>query len=260
MNEILECIFSTGEFEGPDGQQIKVRANIPREEGDFLQRIVRSVNPTVSLEVGLAYGVSAMIICDSLQRTPETRHIVIDPFQHRETWGFGAGLNNLKKAGHGDIVEFHNVDSQTALPQLAASGLKIDFAFVDGGHTFDHCLVDFFYIDRMLRVGGVVAFDDTNRPTISKVIRFIVTNRNYSVYAALDPARSRPLSLKRRLLLELARRSARVSGAVEQLFKPQVLEPDASLGISGGRCVALKKEDDDTRGGAGPSDIGHRDF
>jgi len=45
-----------------------------------------------------------------------------------------------------------------------AQGERIDFAFIDGAHTFDHVLVDFFYIDRMLNVGGIVAFDDVGFP------------------------------------------------------------------------------------------------
>ncbi len=258
MNKILERILDAGEFEGPDGQIIKVRANIPREEGDFLSRIVHAANPTVSIEVGLAYGVSAMFICDALQKTPTTRHIVIDPYQQTATWGFGAGLANLKNAGHEGIVEFHASDSQHVLPQLDADGLKVDFAFIDGGHTFDHCLIDFFYIDRMLRVGGVVAFDDSNWPPIARVIRFILANRNYRVHAALAPARPRNPSLKRRLLLGSARLAARSSTAVAALFKPQLLATDEALGITGGRCLALTKLADDTRHGADPGE--HQDF
>jgi len=39
-----------------------------------------------------------------------------------------------------------------------ARGVKIDFAFVDGWHTFDYTLIDFFYIDKILRSGGLVSF------------------------------------------------------------------------------------------------------
>ena len=258
MNEILETMLNKGEFAGPDGRTIRLRANIPREEGEFLRRIVREVRPTVSVEVGLAYGVSAMFICDALEKNPATRHIVIDPYQQTATWGFGAGLANLERAGHKDVVEFHAADSQVVLPQLAAEDVVVDFAFIDGGHTFDHCLIDFFYIDRMLRVGGIIAFDDSNWPAINKVIRFILSNRNYRVHAALAPAHAKNASLKRQLLLGAALLCARSSSAVAQLFKPQVLATDQSLGITGGRCLALRKESDDTRHGADQSE--HRDF
>lgn len=250
MNSVLQRILETGQFEGPDGQILDIRAEISREQGDFLQRIIVDIKPTTTLEVGLAYGISAMFICDALARTSTTRHIVIDSHQMTEVWSGGGGLHNLKQAGYEDIVELHNMESQRALPQLDASGLKIDFAFIDGAHTFDHALVDFFYIDRMLRVGGVVAFDDVAFPSVRRVVRFILKNRNYSVYGGMDSRKPRQVNLKRRILngvARAARLSARYSKGVRSLFAPDILEPDSTLGINC-RYIALKKENEDTRG------------
>jgi len=67
------------------------------------------------------------------------------------------------------------------LPELERSGQRVDFAFIDGWHTFDFTLVDFFFIDRMLKVGSVVAFDDANWLAIRKVCRFVKMNLAYSV-------------------------------------------------------------------------------
>jgi predicted O-methyltransferase YrrM len=258
MNVVLEKILETGEFAGPKEQLIKVRGQIPREEGEFLQKIITDLKPKVTLEVGLAYGISALFICDALDQSSGARHIVIDSHQLTDVWDEGAGLHNLKKAGYEKIVEFHDAESQRALPQLEASGLKIDFAFIDGAHTFDHVLVDFFYIDRMLRIGGVVAFDDADWPTVGKVCRFIIKNRNYSVYESLGQLKPRKLTPKRRILHSAVQIFARHPSAINRLFKPQILEPDSTLGIAG-RCVALKKEDEDTRGYV-LSKIGHQDF
>lgn len=261
-NSILQRILETGQFEGPDGQLLNARAYISREEGEFLQRIIVDIKPTTTLEVGLAYGVSAMFICDALARTSTTRHIVIDSHQFTDVWDGGAGLHNLKKAGYEDVVELHNMESQRALPQLEASGLKIDFAFIDGHHTFDHALVDFFYIDRMLRVGGVVAFDDVGMPSVRRVCRFVLKNRNYSVYAGMESRKPRKVTLKRRILNGTARAaclSARYSKRFRSLFAPDIYEPDSTLGITGGRCLALKKENEDTRGYRW-FELGHQDF
>ena len=35
-----------------------------------------------------------------------------------------------------------------------------DFIFIDGWHTFDYTLVDMFYADRLLRIGGYLLIDD----------------------------------------------------------------------------------------------------
>lgn len=253
MNPILKRILETGHFEDADGKLIPVFAEISREEGEFLQKIIADLKPVVSLEVGLAYGVSALFICDALDRTPNTRHIVIDLAQLGDPWK-GNGLYNLKKAGYDDIIELYNMESQRALPQLEASGFKIDFAFVDGGHTFDHALVDFFYIDRMLRVGGIVAFDDANYPSLQKVCRFIIKNRNYSVYANLWPGQRYKRTMRHRVLVSAATFSKRV----RRLLKPEFLETGAELNIIS-RCVAFKKEAEDTRGYT-RSELGHYDF
>jgi len=70
------------------------------------------------------------------------------------------------------------------LPALLARGVKIDFGFVDGWHTFDYTLIDFFYIDKLLRTGGLVSFHDCHYGGVfdkskRKVISFALSQRHY---------------------------------------------------------------------------------
>ena len=51
--------------------------------------------------------------------------------------------------------------------------------YIDGNHTFDFALLDFWYLDRMSPVGGVVAFNDCAMPAVHKVIKFLLTHRRY---------------------------------------------------------------------------------
>ena len=37
---------------------------------------------------------------------------------------------------------------------------SLDFIFIDGWHTFDYTLVDFFYSDLLLKIGGIIIIDD----------------------------------------------------------------------------------------------------
>ena len=60
------------------------------------------------------------------------------------------------------------------------SGIKIDFAYIDGWHSFDYTLLDGWYVDRMLAVGGIAAFNDCDWPAVKKAIRFVLTHRKYS--------------------------------------------------------------------------------
>ena len=243
MNPVLDEILQSGFVKTAQGEPTQLHSHVSAEEGKLLYEIVQEVKPTVSLELGLAFGVSALFICEALAACGARRHIIIDPDQHDDRWK-SVGLSNLKRAGYEHLVEFHNLSSHLVLPQLEASGAKIDFAFVDGMHTFDHVLLDFFYIDRMLRVGGVVAFDDASFPSIRKVCRFVVINRSYSVFRALRPEIRRTPSLKGNAVRYLARKSE----MVRRLLSPEFFDPDFDLGlVVNSRCIAFKKEAEDTR-------------
>jgi predicted O-methyltransferase YrrM len=63
MNTILEEILTTGVAKTASGETVSIHSHISREEGLFLQEIVKEIRASVSLEVGLAYGVSALFIC-----------------------------------------------------------------------------------------------------------------------------------------------------------------------------------------------------
>jgi len=230
MRPLLEKILKTGLA---DGNSIPLDHNVSVPIGEFLQRIVRKVKPCTTLEIGLCYGISTLFIREALG--PTCRHIVIDPYQHRD-W-HGIGLANLSRAGY--EVEFYEDKSQIILPRLWADGLTIDFAFIDGWHTFDYALVDFFYVDRMLRRGGVVVFDNGDWPSIHKVCRFILTNRSYGVYAADEDVPYRGGRIVAPLL--------RAIPWFRRHLKPESRETDRMLGLPQSRCVAFVKQADDAR-------------
>ena len=243
MNPVLEEILKTGRTKSSDGELIEIKtSSISRREGDFLQELICELKPVVTLEVGLAYGVSALFICDALQKVPNSRHIIMDPSQHN-VWK-DIGLHNLREAGFEEMIEFYALPSHQALQQLEAQGRKIDFAFVDGWHTFDYTMVDFFFIDKMLKVGGMVVFDDTNWPGIRKMCRYIATNRSYSV-RSMRPANIAKLSIKN-LLLDNIQRVPGISKLLRSALKPELIESDTKLGLRGS-CIAFKKESEDTR-------------
>jgi len=124
------------------------------------------------------------------------------------------------------------------LPELAAKGYRIQFAFIDGAHTFDHVLIDFFYVDQMLEVGGVIVFDDVYFQAVNAVLRFVLSNRDYELVEMLEFARTgagnRAKRLVKRFLRRLQRTDKDPAPADLKLFQP--LEWAYSVAI---RKVAL---------------------
>jgi predicted O-methyltransferase YrrM len=152
-------------------------------EGELIRRAFRAVKPTTSIEVGMAYGVSTLYACGAIRAEGiEGRHIVLDPYQIR--YWRSIGLRNLHEAGYGDLVDLRTEGSEIGLPKLLAEGVRCQAAIIDGYHTFDHALVDFFYINKMLDVGGVIVLDDTDWPAVAKCAEHILT---YPAYELFEP-------------------------------------------------------------------------
>ena len=231
--------MESGIIKGPDGKLKPLHGHIDFSEGMFCQEIISKTKSEVGLEVGLAYGISALFICDALIKTAKTRHIVIDPYQFID-WD-GIGLNNLKMAGYENLIEFYELPAHIALPQLETRKVKVDFAFIDGWHTFDYALIDFFYIDKILRVGGIVALDDTCMRGVKKLCKYILTNRAYSLVGYWGGLKgSTPKSIIYRL----------IKSFLTPFLTTKRIECFVKLGFFGGiRCIAFRKESEDTRDG-----------
>jgi predicted O-methyltransferase YrrM len=189
VNPVLEELVRTGVSPTPDGGTVPLQSNVQADEAEFLFQAVRGLEAARTLEVGLAMGCSALAICDAISAMPGAHHVVIDPKQNvRPLWA-GIGLHNLDRAGFTPLVEFHEQPSYRALARLEAEGRRIEFAFIDGFHTFDYAFTDFFLIDKLLEVGGAVAFDDADWPSVRRVVRYVATNLSYTVHAAMPPRR-----------------------------------------------------------------------
>ena len=66
------------------------------------------------------------------------------------------GVRNVERAGFTERHTLVESFDYIALPKLLQEGARFDFAFIDGMHLFDYTLLDFFFVDVMLDVGGWV--------------------------------------------------------------------------------------------------------
>jgi predicted O-methyltransferase YrrM len=220
LHRLLVEAFENGYIDH-EGRRFELHSNNPAEECRMLYRQVHAARAATALEIGMAYGVSSLALADALSSGTDTPMLVsIDPHQH-DQWN-GVALGRLGRAGFADFCQLIEASSQAALPRLVEQGFRADLAVIDGWHTFDHCLVDFFFIDLLLRSGGVVVFDDTWMPGVRAVVEFVLRNR---AYVLVDTVSMRPN--RREKLRRAASRRGRLVPAVA--------------------AVALRKERDDER-------------
>jgi predicted O-methyltransferase YrrM len=178
INPLIEKIYETGFVEDAGGDAVPVLPyGISCESGRVLYDLIRTGKPENTLETGLAYGMSALFICQAHCDNGTGRHTAIDPCE--ESTYRSIGLLNLERAGLRNRLRFFPRSSAEILPQLLHEKERLGFAFIDGRHLFDWVLLDFFYIDQMLEKGGIVVIDDLWMPGVRKAVSFILKNSHY---------------------------------------------------------------------------------
>ena len=177
LPDLLERIYATGEVEGEDGTWLAaVPTGVAREEALALRRLVRDEGLERTLEVGLAYGLSAVAIASVHAERRRGAHTAIDPHAHGHYRSIGP--LNLRRAGLDEWVDVIEQGSEAALPRLAENGAgAYDLVLIDGRHHFDTTLVDFFYADLLLADGGYIAVDDIDFAPVERALAFILSNR-----------------------------------------------------------------------------------
>ena len=83
-DDVLPEVFYTALQErrilSSGGRYVELRDNISEGEAIGLYELVRTAEPAVSVEVGLAQGFSAMAILQAMNDTGKGKHVAIDPF------------------------------------------------------------------------------------------------------------------------------------------------------------------------------------
>ena len=182
--QTIERVQRTGRIEVPGQAPLALEHHVNTDEGAMLRDVVEQRKLKRTIEIGMGTGISGLYICWGLARAGGGEHLAIDPFQTGQFWQ-GRGLALRDQAGCTDMFHWLDERDDDILPRLWKAGKKFDLALIDGDHRFEAALLDFYYLDKMLPIGGICAFDDTDWPSVWRVVEFALHHRSYRWVAAV---------------------------------------------------------------------------
>lgn len=166
---------------------------VPHKDADVLRDLLTAERARSVIEIGLAYGASALAIAEALAvEGAPTRHLIVDAFQDHFD---DAGWDALLAAGLGDRCTLLRERSQTALPRLVTEGVTADAAFVDGSHIFHNVFLDLFFLRELVRPGGLIVLDDCEWPSVATAVRYFEANTGWQEEPIGDETRLRAYRL-----------------------------------------------------------------
>ncbi|MHC4402952.1 MAG: class I SAM-dependent methyltransferase [Planctomycetota bacterium] len=123
--------------------------------------------PTRYLEVGVFEGRSACWVLDNLLTHPESVatcvdpwDVIEDPMESSVAEIEGRARQNLEPYGRKVLIV--KQPSDTFMSAMVCSRGSYDLIYVDGSHRLEHAWVDTGLAWQLLRVGGVLVWDDYN--------------------------------------------------------------------------------------------------
>lgn len=179
-----------------DNKFIELNSNINVYEACFIARLINIYINTYKtnsdeilrvVEVGLAYGTSALIIINEIIKYKyKSRYVVIDPNQTSQ-WN-SIGIRNIKQfLQHMNSklkVKLIEKYSTIAMPRLKK---KYDISFIDGSHDEVVVIEDIKNSDRMLVTNGLMIIDDVlHKGVKDAILRFFTNNKSYTRISILE--------------------------------------------------------------------------
>lgn len=173
----LKALFDTSRATTPAGETIPVHSNISLVHAEAIYRVVLQEKPKFAIEIGMAFGTSSLAILTAMRDAGGGHLVSIDPNQSKG-WR-RCGRAAVERAGFGECHRLIEETDFRALPRLLEEGFEPQFAYIDGFHTFDYTTLDWWYIDKMMKPGGIIGFNDCGWPAVDKSIRCLLTHRRY---------------------------------------------------------------------------------
>ncbi len=143
---------------------LSIRPGQFKNEITQLLNNVRELEPNHLMEIGTAKGGTLFLFCQV--SSPKAQAISVDLPGGKFGGGYSSRKSNLYRAfakSNQEIVLIRkNAHHEHTLNEVkkVLSGLKLDFLFIDGDHTYEGVKKDFEMYSPLVRKGGIVAFHD----------------------------------------------------------------------------------------------------
>jgi predicted O-methyltransferase YrrM len=128
---------------------------------------VRSHRPTDCLELGFAHGVSTLYIAAALESLGSGRLTSVDNLSARERKPSAPELLSAASLSHRVELVHEETSYNWFLHRKVRAQMHdghcdpcYDFCFIDGAHTWETDGLAFYLVDKILRPGGWILFDD----------------------------------------------------------------------------------------------------
>lgn len=180
-----------GTVRGRSGKMIEFgKTPIRPEQDKTLVDAVLQEKPHRVIETGFAYGFSAMIFVKTmLEMGVEAPYSVsIDPRQSGSALD-DAGVLACEDVGISEFVKLYTDGSEYTLPRLIQEGETFDMGFVDGCHLFELAFMDIFFMNRLIKPGGLILVDDMWMPSVRAAVDYGVKNLGLVHENRIEPKR-----------------------------------------------------------------------
>lgn len=143
---------STGKSRKRKISEVCTTSSISRKKGQLLARLVEYFSPKVVLELGTNLGLGTLY---QALAYPQSKVYTIEgcPNLHH------LAASHFTDLQAGNIIAVHG-DFDSELPKLLSTVGKVDFAFLDGNHTYEATVKYFNLLLPYLRDQSLVVLDD----------------------------------------------------------------------------------------------------